>query len=124
MGNTFQKMVSSDPFPPTDSEPTFDPMYGFPKERKQRVMPLSEEDMIAAKIPLDCRDYCAHLYLEYKRCFIKKFPFIILCAEEIQNYKECQHEDDVLRAKEYERERRLLIRERRKQQRTMEAVTA
>lgn len=36
MGNTFQKMVSSDPFPPSDSEPTFDPMYGFPKERKER----------------------------------------------------------------------------------------
>ncbi|XP_043596557.1 NADH dehydrogenase [ubiquinone] 1 beta subcomplex subunit 7 [Bombus pyrosoma] len=123
MGNTFQKMFSSDPFPPSDSEPTFDPMYGFPKERKERVMPVSEEDLIAAKVPVEYRDYCAHIFLEYKRCFIKKFPFVILCAEEAHKYKECEYDDDVLRAKEYERERRLLVRERRKQ-RAMEAVTA
>lgn len=35
----------------------------------------------------------------------------------------CVYYSDILRAKEYERERRLLVRERRKQ-RAMEAVTA
>ena len=36
MGNSFQIMFSSDPFPKMDTEPTFDPMFGFKGERKKR----------------------------------------------------------------------------------------
>ncbi|KAG6796221.1 NADH dehydrogenase [ubiquinone] 1 beta subcomplex subunit 7 [Apis mellifera caucasica] len=115
MGNTLQKAISSDPFP--DSEkPTFDPMFGFPRERKQRVMPLSEEEMIAAKIPHDLRDYCAHYYLDYIRCYMEKFPFVTRCVTEIHNYQKCEYDDYILRGKEYERERRLLVRERNRQE--------
>lgn len=56
-------------------------------------MPISEEDLIAAKIPLEYRDYCADVFLEYKRCFLEKFPFVVLCADTAHKYKECEYNE-------------------------------
>lgn len=56
-------------------------------------MPISEEDLIAAKVPLEYRDYCADVFLEYKRCFLEKFPFVVLCADEAHKYKECEYNE-------------------------------
>lgn len=36
MGNTLQYVLSRDPFPEGDTNPTFDPMFGFKGERKKR----------------------------------------------------------------------------------------
>ncbi|XP_017883652.1 NADH dehydrogenase [ubiquinone] 1 beta subcomplex subunit 7 [Ceratina calcarata] len=115
MGNSVQKLVVWDPFPESLAPPNFDPQLGFPAQRKKRVSLASEEDMVAAKIPQMYRDYCAHLYIDYARCFQKEFPMVQRCKKEVHHHQQCEYEDFVLRMKEYERERRLLIRQKRMQ---------
>ncbi|XP_003700453.1 NADH dehydrogenase (ubiquinone) B18 subunit [Megachile rotundata] len=115
MGNTVQTYFHPGPYPETDGPPQFDPMLGFPKGRKQRVMKATEEEMIAAKVPLDLRDYCAHIYLDFVGCMRLNFPFYLPCEKYQHKYADCEFEDYVLRMKEYERERRLLVRQEKKQ---------
>ncbi|WAR23108.1 NDUB7-like protein [Mya arenaria] len=76
--------------------PTFDPMLGFPNGRKERVAPLTHEVMVDANIPLKYRDYCSDKYLDWLQCM----------------REESFGRNTVIRWKEYEREKRL--RERRK----------
>ncbi|XP_073951205.1 NADH dehydrogenase (ubiquinone) B18 subunit [Choristoneura fumiferana] len=96
-----------------DDKPTFDPQAGFEFERKQRVMPVSQEALISAKIPPKFRDFCADHLLEYQICRYNKMPMLYKCAHEKHNYLNCEHQDYVLRMKEFERERRLRKREQR-----------
>ncbi|EFN76720.1 NADH dehydrogenase [ubiquinone] 1 beta subcomplex subunit 7 [Harpegnathos saltator] len=76
-------------------------------------MLVSEEDMIAAKIPLNKRDFCAHKYMDLLECQRHHYPFMLKCAHEKHEYHHCLADDAVLRLKEYERERRLLERKKR-----------
>jgi hypothetical protein len=45
MGNTWVRAIRDGPevTPKQNSEPTFDPLFGFPNGRKQRVMTVSAE---------------------------------------------------------------------------------
>ncbi|KAG6448541.1 NADH dehydrogenase [ubiquinone] 1 beta subcomplex subunit 7 [Manduca sexta] len=92
---------------------TYEPQAGFSYERKEREMIAKEEDLISARIPPHLRDYCAHHLLEYQVCRYKHMPMLYKCAHEKHNYLNCEHQDYVLRMKEFERERRLRVRERR-----------
>ncbi|CAM1321329.1 NDUFB7 (predicted) [Pycnogonum litorale] len=103
-----------DLYPDKTKDPTFDPLHGFPNGRKERVMIASEEDMRLARIPLKDRDYCAHMLLDYQRCRLKEFPLLYRCGHEKHEYSHCKYDDYVLRMKEYERERRLIVRAKRK----------
>ncbi|CAH2239433.1 NADH dehydrogenase [ubiquinone] 1 beta subcomplex subunit 7 [Pararge aegeria] len=94
-----------------DDKPTFEHQQGFNYERKQREMIAKEEDLISARIPPKYRDYCAHHLLDYQVCRYKNMPMLYKCAHEKHNYLNCEHEDYVLRMKEFERERRLRLRE-------------
>ncbi|XP_049866000.1 NADH dehydrogenase [ubiquinone] 1 beta subcomplex subunit 7-like [Pectinophora gossypiella] len=96
-----------------DDKPTFDPQVGFDFERKQRVMIAKDDDLVSARIPPEKRDYCAHYLLDYQVCRYKNMPMLYKCAHERHNYLNCEHQDYVLRMKEFERERRLRIRENR-----------
>ncbi|CAL1682352.1 unnamed protein product [Lasius platythorax] len=117
MGNYIATYITHpDTMPVPDGPPTFDPMLGFPNGRKPREMKISEEDMIAAHIPPDQRDYCAHKYLELHECKRIHYPFMIKCAHKKHEYHACLVDDYTLRLKEYERERRLLERQKRIQQ--------
>lgn len=60
------------------------------------VMLASEDDMIAAKIPLKQRDYCAHKYLELEECKRIHYPFMLKCAHKRHEYEECQAEEWVI----------------------------
>ncbi|XP_076353574.1 NADH dehydrogenase (ubiquinone) B18 subunit [Tachypleus tridentatus] len=112
MGQVFSaNFMAEKPKPDYKNEPTFDPLYGFPNGRKERVMIATQEEMESAKLPLEDRDYCAHLLLKHLACRVDQFPFVFRCAHEKHQYLDCQHEDYVLRMKEYEREKRLLARE-------------
>ncbi|WAR23142.1 NDUB7-like protein [Mya arenaria] len=96
--------------------PTFDPMLGFPNGRKERVAPLTHEVMVDANIPLKYRDYCSDKYLDWLQCmreesFGRKL-FGGVCHPAKHSVEECVYKDTVIRWKEYEREKRL--RERRK----------
>lgn len=51
-----------------------------------------------------------YLLLKYNACRRDVFPLLYKCAHDKHVYEACEHEDFVLRMKEYERERRLLVR--------------
>ncbi|CAK9815388.1 NADH dehydrogenase [ubiquinone] 1 beta subcomplex subunit 7 [Anthophora quadrimaculata] len=123
MGNMVQQLVHPEPFPSADGVPHFDSHYGFSGQRKKREIPVSKEALIAAKIPEWKRDYCVHLLIDLLACQREKFPFTQNCPTELHHYDQCEYDDFVLRMKEYERERRLLAREHRKQ-RAAQAVAA
>ncbi|XP_032672920.1 NADH dehydrogenase [ubiquinone] 1 beta subcomplex subunit 7 [Odontomachus brunneus] len=124
MGNFIAThFTKTDVMPVPEGPPTFDPMLGFPEGRRVRELPVSEEDMIAAKIPLDKRDFCAHKYMDLLYCMRRHYPFMLKCAHERHEYFRCEAEDTTLRLKEYERERRLLERKKRIQQK-QQAIAA
>uniref|UniRef100_T1H5N3 NADH dehydrogenase [ubiquinone] 1 beta subcomplex subunit 7 n=1 Tax=Megaselia scalaris TaxID=36166 RepID=T1H5N3_MEGSC len=91
-------------------KPSFDPNLGSPA-RKERVMIATEAEMVAAKLPLEDRDYCAHKLLKYRSCRADVFPWLYKCHHEKHEYLTCEYEDYILRMKEYEREKRLLARQ-------------
>ncbi len=78
-------------------------------------MVATELEMDSAKLmPLE-RDYCAHLFMEMKGCFKRNCPFLWRCKHERHAFHDCEWEDQLLRMKEWERERRLREREYRKE---------
>lgn len=111
MGNTIAFIQHwGEELPPTGAAPTYDPFYGFPEGRKQRVIQATEEEMNAAKVPPELRDYCVDYYLKILECKRVHYPFMYKCAAQVHGHQACEYEDYVLRKKEYERERRLLNR--------------
>ncbi|KAL0840463.1 hypothetical protein ABMA28_015711 [Loxostege sticticalis] len=96
-----------------DDKPTFEAQTGFSYERKQREMVAREEELVSARIPPQFRDYCSHKLLDYQVCRYKNMPMLYKCAHEKHDYLNCEHQDYVLRMKEFERERRLRVREQR-----------
>ncbi|BFG02076.1 NADH dehydrogenase [Drosophila madeirensis] len=112
MGNAVNHYLRPDVTPGPDVVPSFDPMLGF-ESRKERVMIATQEEMESVKLPLEDRDYCAHKLIAYQACRSDKFPFVYQCAHEKHAYLTCEYEDYVLRMKEFERERRLLERQKR-----------
>uniref|UniRef100_A0A7R9F1A9 NADH dehydrogenase [ubiquinone] 1 beta subcomplex subunit 7 n=1 Tax=Timema bartmani TaxID=61472 RepID=A0A7R9F1A9_9NEOP len=76
-------------------------------------MIATEEQMQSAKLPLEARGYCAHKLLEYQSCRADVWPWAAKCHHERHNYLNCEYEDYILRLKEYEREKRLLHRKKR-----------
>ncbi|XP_011445955.1 NADH dehydrogenase [ubiquinone] 1 beta subcomplex subunit 7-like [Crassostrea angulata] len=97
--------------PDWKKEPTFDPFVGFPNGRKIRDPKVTLEEMDAHLLPLRRRDYCAYMYIKFLDCKKdNKWPYLP-CDLVFQDFQACEHEDFVLRMKEYERERRLMVRE-------------
>ncbi|XP_023012841.1 NADH dehydrogenase (ubiquinone) B18 subunit [Leptinotarsa decemlineata] len=97
--------------PSPHEEPTFDPLLGFESGRKERVMIATEEEMRSAKLPLEDRDYCAHSLLKFRTCRRDNFPWVVNCSHEKHEYLNCKYDDFVIRMKEYEREKRLRIKQ-------------
>uniref|UniRef100_A0A7J7R9P8 NADH dehydrogenase [ubiquinone] 1 beta subcomplex subunit 7 n=1 Tax=Myotis myotis TaxID=51298 RepID=A0A7J7R9P8_MYOMY len=81
--------------------PTFPPDYGFPG-RKEREMVATQQQMNDAQLVLQQRD---------------SFPNFLACKHEQHDWDYCEHLDYVKRMKEFERERRLLQRKKRREQR-------
>ncbi|CAM4606365.1 NADH dehydrogenase [ubiquinone] 1 beta subcomplex subunit 7 [Lepidochelys kempii] len=95
--------------------PSFDPGLGF-AERKERVMVATQQQMNDAQLPLDQRDYCAHYLIKLMKCKRDNFPNFLACQHERHDWDYCEHLDYVMRMKEFERERRLLVRKKRLEQ--------
>ncbi|XP_033111363.1 NADH dehydrogenase [ubiquinone] 1 beta subcomplex subunit 7-like [Anneissia japonica] len=102
-----------DTAPKLEADPTFDPLYGFPNGREERVMIATEEEMDNANLSWKDRDYCAHTLIAYKKCRRDDFPLGLNCGHAKHAYDQCEFEDYVLRMKEFEREKRLLERAKR-----------
>jgi len=115
MGHMWSSYITNkDTTPDLSKTPTFDPLYGFPNGRQERVMIATQEEMNKAQVPLERRDYCAHLYIAMLKCKRDNFPNVFACKHAKHEYEQCEYEDFVMRMKEYERERRLLVRAKRK----------
>ncbi|KAG8431838.1 hypothetical protein GDO86_019780 [Hymenochirus boettgeri] len=82
----------------------------------ERVMVASQEEMNLAQLPLQQRDYCAHHLIKLMKCKRDMWPNFLACKHERHDWDLCQHEDYVQRMKQYERERRLLVRQRNAEQ--------
>eukprot|EP00088_Acartia_fossae_P018190 TRINITY_DN20479_c0_g1_i1.p1 TRINITY_DN20479_c0_g1~~TRINITY_DN20479_c0_g1_i1.p1 ORF type:complete len:130 (+),score=14.38 TRINITY_DN20479_c0_g1_i1:32-421(+) len=95
------------------SKPTFDPLLGFPEGRKPRVMTVSAEEMEAVQLTPFEKNYCAEAHIAAKVCQWK-YPWFLNgfnCHHERHAVDECLHQDYIIRMKEWERERRLRIRQ-------------
>ncbi|XP_022318528.1 NADH dehydrogenase [ubiquinone] 1 beta subcomplex subunit 7-like [Crassostrea virginica] len=99
--------------PDWKKEPTFDPMAGFPNGRKIRDPQVTPEQLDAYKLPLKRRDYCAYMYIKFLDCRRNNNWPYTPCDIVFSDFEACENEDFVLRMKEFERERRLMIREKR-----------
>ena len=114
MGNGITLALKPEVTPSPNQESQFDPLYGFPNGRKERgksrikkmynnfclcleniflVMIATEEEMISAKLPLENRDYCAHLAIKFQQCRKEVWPWAWKCAPEKHEYLSCQYEE-------------------------------
>ncbi|CAD5125239.1 DgyrCDS13481 [Dimorphilus gyrociliatus] len=118
MGHMYSAYVKSpDTAPDYNKPPTFEANYGFENGREVRKNYATKEELQAANIKPHFRDYCAHLLLPFYKCRNDNWPWVVNCKPELHAWEHCQYEDFVLRMKEYERERRLLERAKRKRAR-------
>jgi len=97
--------------PGPDAPIKHDPMYGFPEGRKERVMQCTKEQFDAHNIHMSKRDFCGHLYIDYKKCVMDKWPRASGCFREYHHWEHCHRDDKIIRMKEFERMRRLNLRE-------------
>ncbi|GFO18907.1 NADP dehydrogenase [ubiquinone] 1 beta subcomplex subunit 7 [Plakobranchus ocellatus] len=125
MGNMWYTYVTNpDTAPDYKNPPTFDPLYGFPEGREERKICATRQQLDRAKVPIQKRDYCVDYYMKFLECRQQHFPRVWThCHHQIHDWEHCQIEDTVLRVKEWERERRLKERAKRKaKQESMEAM--
>ncbi|XP_051558733.1 NADH dehydrogenase [ubiquinone] 1 beta subcomplex subunit 7-like [Myxocyprinus asiaticus] len=114
MGAHLARSYITEPDTTPDPKKTsdYDPKLGF-TERHERVMVATQEQMNMAMLPVEQRDYCAHHLLKLMKCKRDNFPNFLACKHERHDWDYCQHQDYVMRMKEYERERRLNLRKKR-----------
>ncbi|KAG8461679.1 hypothetical protein KFE25_001297 [Diacronema lutheri] len=58
---------------------------------------VSRQEMHDAKVPLDYRDYCAHLLIPLNRCRQQELYLPWKCETLRNAYEKCQHNDYVRR---------------------------
>ncbi|XP_078513432.1 NADH dehydrogenase [ubiquinone] 1 beta subcomplex subunit 7 [Lissotriton helveticus] len=124
MGAHLARRYLGYPEPDPENIPTFSPELGFPEERKERVMIATQAEMDAAQLPLEQRDYCAHHLIKLMKCKRDTWPNFLACKHERHAWDYCEHQDYVMRMKEYERERRLLMRKKKLEDKAAEALGA
>ncbi|ESO05218.1 hypothetical protein HELRODRAFT_77768 [Helobdella robusta] len=88
--------LSPDIRPDYQKDPIFDPQYGFDKPRVPRKMIATEEELNAANIPPENRDYCSHLLIKYFACREQKFPLTYFCKDERNAYSHCEYDEYVI----------------------------
>ena len=56
-------------------------------------MKVTHEEMKAARVPLNFRDYCAHLLIPLNDCRVKTWYSPWKCTDLRHNYEKCQYEE-------------------------------
>merc|ERR1712080_210465 len=92
---------------------TYDSQDGLDYPRKTREVKWTEHEMEALKVPPERRDYCAHTFIPFMKCRAENWPYMWKCHHEKHDIMHCQFNDQELRVREWERERRMRIREKR-----------
>lgn len=121
MGHTWSEYVAPETTPLRDKPSQFEPHFGFSTERREKSnvsntrwrykfhcafynvlhfelncsleMIASLAEMESAKVPLDARDFCAHMLLNLRGCIREHFPFNNHCHHEREEYYECQYHE-------------------------------
>lgn len=75
----------------------------LPEEPPRRMI-ASQEDMMAAKVPLRFRDYCAHLYMPLMECRYNTYKMPWKCKGEKHEWEECEMADYYRRMRDKYRE--------------------
>uniref|UniRef100_A0A6F9DMX3 NADH dehydrogenase [ubiquinone] 1 beta subcomplex subunit 7 n=1 Tax=Phallusia mammillata TaxID=59560 RepID=A0A6F9DMX3_9ASCI len=88
--------------------------------RPVREMKCTTEEMDLANIPKANRDYCAHLYMDFMKCRRDWFPEMYRCSDLLHKYQHCTVHDIKHRMMDYERAKRLMAREKRRQSELIE----
>lgn len=79
-------------------------------------MKATWEEMEQWKLKPAQRDYCAHHLISLMKCQTQNAPFAgHACDGERGAWDKCEYDDHIMRIKEFERERRLLQRQARKE---------
>ncbi|EGG22361.1 hypothetical protein DFA_04479 [Cavenderia fasciculata] len=65
-----------------------------------RVMIATSEELEANAIPLNFRDYCAHLLIPLNNCRVKESYAPWKCSDERHAYEKCQYDEYLLRMKQ------------------------
>uniref|UniRef100_A0A3B5M5A4 NADH dehydrogenase [ubiquinone] 1 beta subcomplex subunit 7 n=1 Tax=Xiphophorus couchianus TaxID=32473 RepID=A0A3B5M5A4_9TELE len=86
---------------------------GFSLNCSFSEMIATQDQMNLAQLPLGQRDYCAHHLMKLMKCKRDNWPNFLACKHERHDWDYCEHQDYVMRMKEYERERRLRLRKKR-----------
>lgn len=56
-------------------------------------MQVTEEEMAEAKVPLNLRDYCAHLFIPLMQCRKENYYLPWKCKKEKHSWDECQYQE-------------------------------
>uniref|UniRef100_A0A914Y305 NADH dehydrogenase [ubiquinone] 1 beta subcomplex subunit 7 n=1 Tax=Panagrolaimus superbus TaxID=310955 RepID=A0A914Y305_9BILA len=116
LSTSIEDRLSPETSPRTDRPATFDPLAGFENGRPKREMKVSWEEMDQYNLTIGQRDYCAHLLIPLIKCQSNYVPAAgHMCVDERHAWDKCEYEDYIGRIKEYEREKRLLLRKKRKE---------
>lgn len=90
----------------------YDPQFGFEKERPQHAPPvLTDDEMALASVERSKRTYCGHYWAAFYACQKENFPWVRRCKHIMSAYKVCKWEEHNFAKMEFERERRLRVRE-------------
>jgi NADH dehydrogenase (ubiquinone) 1 beta subcomplex subunit 7 len=64
-------------------------------------MKATQKQMADARIPLEYRDYCAHLLIPLNKCRGETFYLPWKCENERHSYEKCQYEEYVTDIREW-----------------------
>lgn len=116
MGHSWSEFVAPETTPLRDKPSQFEPHFGFSTARREKsnfyiilwiiflylllcIIKFFKEmiatlaEMESAKVPLDARDFCAHMLLNLRSCIRENFPFNSRCHHEREEYYECQYHE-------------------------------
>lgn len=88
-----------------------DPQLGFDRPRKVRQETMTIDEHESCNLEFYERDFCSLQYVKFLKCMRDNQPFSWRCRLYKHDWIECQNEDHIWRTKEYERERRLNLRD-------------
>ena len=61
-------------------------------------MKVTHEQMVAARVPVEYRDYCAHILIPLNECRIRTWYSPFKCTELRHGYEKCQYDECAPRA--------------------------
>ncbi|KAJ9077749.1 hypothetical protein DSO57_1021096 [Entomophthora muscae] len=69
-------------------------------------MKVTQKEMKDARIPLQWRDYCAHLLIPLNKCRYDNYYLPWHCKVERHEYEKCQYDDFQRRKRVFEKRKR------------------